>query len=120
MNDVHIFQIRRSNLSNTPTAIEYHIASRIANATDIHEQTPIADPFVRLHLTQKSKWDEKLIIHYKHEARLETYKRDIHQLWYRTFGNTPVAGTKLIVGNRNSCNFRQTMVNRGQRQSHNT
>jgi hypothetical protein len=32
-----------------------------------------------------------------HEKRLESYKKDIHELWIQTFTKTPVINTKLIL-----------------------
>jgi hypothetical protein len=53
-----------------------------------------------------------LIVHYKHEERFETFKKDIHQLWNQTFANIEVMNTKLIIGNRNSQNATKTLVDR--------
>ncbi len=49
---------------------------------------------------------------YTHEALLATYKKHIHQLWDQIFTDTPVTNTKLIVGNRNSCNATKTLMRR--------
>ena len=50
----------------------------------------------------KEKTDEKkLIIHYTHEKRLESLKRDMHKIYNNVFKNTPVEDLKLIVGTRN-------------------
>ncbi len=66
----------------------------------------------QISLKPKSEWTENLIINYAHEARLTTYKRDIHQLWDQTFKEIPVVKTKLIVGSRNNPNAAQILVRR--------
>jgi hypothetical protein len=44
---------------------------------------------------------DKLLVHYTHEKRFESFKRDMHRLYNDTFGPTPGADAKLIVGTRN-------------------
>ena len=68
------------------------------------------DPLVRIHAKRQSKSLHNLIIHYLHEARLTSYKKDIHELWDQIFQQTVVLNTKLIVGNRNSQNTTRTLV----------
>ena len=75
-------------------------------------QEAIDDPLVRAEIKRKSKSIDNLIIHYAHEARLASSKKDIHQLWYQIFNGTPLANTKLIVGNRNSRNYQDSLVRR--------
>ncbi len=101
-----------SYLLNRPTATERQIATRITKVVDSIRHDPNNDPLDQISLKTKSEWIENLIIQYAHEARLTTYKRDIHQLWDQTFKETPVVKTKLIVGNRNNPNATQTLVRR--------
>lgn len=62
-------------------------------------------------LDKKSDWIDNLIIHYTHEARLYSCKKDIHRLWNEIFQQTSVMSTRLIVGNRNSRNVKKTLAN---------
>ena len=55
-------------------------------------------------------YQPKLILHYQHERRLCRYKKDIHQLWSKTFTKTPLPPTKLIVGHRNHSNLKRELV----------
>ncbi len=71
--DSRSFFTNRSYLLNRPTITEHHIASRIANAMDNQEHNTVDDPLVRAHLKKKSKWTTTLVVHYTHEARLESY-----------------------------------------------
>ncbi len=75
------------------------------------------DPLVRAHLKKKSQWISNLIVHYTHEARFETYKNDIHQLWHHIFTDTPVLNTNLIIDNRNNQNLKNRLVHRRSHQN---
>lgn len=46
-------------------------------------------------------FDEKLFIHFTHENRFHTYRRDMHKIYNDVFQQTPAMDTRLIVGNRN-------------------
>jgi len=59
-----------------------------------------------------------------YEARLESYNKNIHQLWHQIFAETSVMNINLIIGNRNNWSFKGRLVNRrlhqnNQRQSRN-
>jgi hypothetical protein len=102
----------RDHLLNKPTTTAQRIASRIATTIDSQFENTVGNPFTQILLSQKLKSNDNLIIHYKHEARLTSYKTDIHQLWNHTFTETPVINTKLTVGNRNSCNTSKILIRR--------
>jgi hypothetical protein len=80
------FQLIRSNFLNRPTVTEFQTAARIAKVTDYNNNNNSHDitdtsssSLVSIKQKQNSKWDTKLIIHYTHEKRLQTLKKDIHQ-----------------------------------------
>jgi len=106
------FMFVRDHLLNEATATQHQSASRIAKTIDPNTTDTVDDPLVKKRLGTNSKWISNLIIHYTHEQRLQTYKKEIHQLWNETFTNTPVLNTKLIIGNRNSRNVNKTLVHR--------
>ncbi len=106
------FTFVRSNVLNKPTAIEHQIASRIAKAIDPLQNETIDDPLVRMWINRELTSFHYLIIHYTHEERFGTSKKDIHQLWHHIFANTSVNDTKLIIGNRNSRNAIKVLVHR--------
>ncbi len=74
------FQFVRSYLLNRPTVTDQQIASRIAKTIDSMNHNTADHPPVRIQLQRKSKSITNLIIHYVHEARLTSYKQDIHKL----------------------------------------
>jgi len=104
INNEQDFIFIQNHLLNKTAVTEHQIASRIAKTIDPNTTDTSDDPLVQRRLRQQSKWIDKVIIHYTHEALFESFKKDIHQLWNHTFGKTPVTNTKLIVGNRNSRN----------------
>jgi hypothetical protein len=106
------FNFIRDHLLNKTTVTEHQIASRIAKTNDPNTTDTTDDPLVQIRLRQISKWVDNVIIHYQHEARLESFKKDIHQLWNQTFNETSIKNTKLIVGNRNSRNTTKALVHR--------
>jgi hypothetical protein len=73
----HDFTFIRDHLSDKPTKAEHQITSRIAKIIDPQGKDAADDPLIQIRLRQKSKWIEKLIILYKHEAQLESYKKKI-------------------------------------------
>jgi hypothetical protein len=78
--DENNFIFIHSYLLHRLTAIEQQIATRITRADDSICHDPINDLLDQISLKPKLEWIEKVIIHYAHEARLTTYKRDIHKL----------------------------------------
>ena len=94
-----------------PTISEHQTASRLARAAmNSQDYDAVDDPLVRAKIKKISKSIDNLIIHYTHEARLANTKKDIHQLWHQIFNGTPVANTKLIVGNRNNRKCQDSLV----------
>ena len=107
------FQLIRSNFLNRPTATELEVAAKIAKATDHHDMGTIdASSAVSAKRKQNSKWDNNLNIHYSHEKRFETLKKDIHQLWNRIFHDTPIMNTKLIIGHKNNNSATRELIQR--------
>lgn len=111
------FQLIRSNLLHKPTVADLQIASRLATVTN---QMNISYPeLTRSTIDDISKekqhsalHTDNLIIHYTHEGRFQTFKRDVHHLWKETFESTPIVYTKLIVGHRNHRNATRELVRR--------
>jgi hypothetical protein len=95
---------------NQPTISEHQIASRIAKTIYNDNKDTVDNPLVKTKLDKVSKWINNLIIHYTHEKRLATYKKDIHQLWNKTFTQTPLFNTRLIIVNRNSQNMMKQLL----------
>ena len=64
---------------------------------------------IKAKATEKIDGDE-LIVHYTHEKRFESIKRDMHTVYHDIFKNTPVDDIKMIVGNRNRQTARNELI----------
>ena len=99
---VHDFQFIQSYLLNKPTLAQSQMAARIATTTKSNDETIPGNLIGKLDIKKPSKYDKNLIIHYTHEARFASLKRDIHQLWNDILKNPIINDIKLIVGHRNN------------------
>ena len=52
--------------------------------------------------TQKEKFQKTLIVHCRHERRLEDLKRDMHRIYDSAFRGTVAMHIKLIIGHTNN------------------
>ncbi|CAF4359114.1 unnamed protein product, partial [Rotaria magnacalcarata] len=87
----------RHQLLSTPTHAEYEKTdnSIIYNQTrDKNMQNQVMKPVDNTELTTR----KRLIIHQRHEKRLGNNHRHIHELWSRTFHQTDIMNTVLIIG----------------------
>ncbi len=91
---------------------EQQLLYRIATVTDNDKNEPPNDKIIQNKLQKHDKWNTCLIIHYKHEQRLASYKKDLHQIWNNTFIHTPIYYTKLIVGSYNNRNTARELVSK--------
>lgn len=74
----------------------------ISLSNDVTDPTPV--------LSKAQNTAKKLILHYKHERRFQSFKRDMHQLYTDIFNNTPAMEVKLLVGNCNRRNATHLLV----------
>ena len=51
---------------------------------------------------KKEKFKNNLIVHCRHERRLEAMKRDMHRIHDSVFQGTPAMNIKMIVGHTNN------------------
>jgi hypothetical protein len=86
---------------------EQQLLYRIATMPDNDKNAPTN---IENKLKKQEKWNTCLIVHYKHEQRLASYKKDLHQIWNNTFIHTPIFYTKLIVGTCNNRNNKRELV----------
>jgi hypothetical protein len=99
-------------LLSKSTIPEYQMASRIAKTIDVNSKEEVDNPLVKERFSKQNKLDNNRIIHYTYEKRLQSNKKDIHQLWNHIFQQTSVVDTRLIIGNRNSRNMTRELVHR--------
>ncbi|CAF1348914.1 unnamed protein product [Adineta steineri] len=102
------FVLMRNQIMGQPTSRQSQVAMNITNANDNNNDhtnqsdTIPTDSISIIQNKKKKPYDEnKLIVHYTHEKRFSSTKRDIHRNYTDVFNNTPAMDVKLIVGNRN-------------------
>jgi hypothetical protein len=104
----------RIALSGQPSRQQSQVEMRIATlTTDDNHLTEESDKnknFTIQENTKPNEFQNKLIIHYTHEKRFNTRKRDMHRIFQETFANSPIIETKLIVGNRNRNNTMKELI----------
>jgi len=59
----------------------------------------------------------KLIVHYIHERRFHSIKRDMHLIYQNIFERTPVADVKMIVGNPNRRDSKHELIHKRPKRS---
>jgi hypothetical protein len=55
-------------------------------------------------------YGNKQFVHYTHEQRFNSFKRDMHQVYEDIFKETPAMNAKIIVGNRNRRDAKNELV----------
>jgi len=102
--DENQFLIIRNKLFPQPSIKEMQTAKRIA-----HLATNRVD--------QSNKFDKNFFLHFTHEKRLESLKRDIHKIYEEVFQDTEASDIRLIVGHRNSRNTTLELIDKQPRSS---
>ena len=59
---------------------------------------------------RKEKFQKTLIVHCRHERRLEALKRDMHRIYDSVFRGTPAMDIKLIVGHTNNRSVKRDLA----------
>ena len=67
--------------------------------------------------TKPINYGDRLFLHYTHERRFHSVKRDIHQGYEKVFQNTPAMDLTLVVGNRNRRDARTELIRKRPQQS---
>ncbi|CAF4940347.1 unnamed protein product [Rotaria magnacalcarata] len=121
------FLTMHNKILNLPTARQSQVSISAATADIDNDQTdePQNEPTTTTTTTttaQERKKKEhtrgnKLIVHYTHEKRFQTFKSDMHQVYDNTFKDTPAADVKLIVGNKNRRPAKKELICKRPKQS---
>ncbi|CAF1618171.1 unnamed protein product [Rotaria magnacalcarata] len=94
----------RNKILDLPTARQSQ--NEPATTTTIHERNK-----------KEHTRANKLIVHYTHEKRFQTFKSDMHQVYDNIFKDTPAADVKLIVGNKNRRSGKTELICKRPKQS---
>ncbi len=59
----------------------------------------------------------RIIVHYTHEKRFHSFKRDMHHIYDKTFQNQIDKDIKIIVGNRNRRDAKKELIHKRPKQN---
>ncbi|CAF4882350.1 unnamed protein product [Rotaria socialis] len=103
--------------SRQQSQVEMRIATLTTDSDHLIEELDKKQEFPIQEKTNPNQFQNKLIIHYTHEKRFNTRKRDLHRIFEKTFANTPILETKLIVGNRNQKSTMKELIRKRPRKA---
>ncbi|CAF4364700.1 unnamed protein product [Rotaria magnacalcarata] len=96
-NEAQFIQMR-IELSGQPSRQQSQVEMRIATLTTdnehLIEESDKKREFAIPENKKPNEFQNKLIIHYTHEKRFNTRKRDLHCTFQETFANTPIIESK--------------------------
>ena len=96
----------RYKLQQLPSANQMKTAKnaqKVRFDTEIHNGEPFQKPnATTMDPNRKEKFQKTLIVHCRHERRLEALKRDMHRIHDSVFQGTPAKDIKMVVGHANN------------------
>ncbi|CAF3630056.1 unnamed protein product [Rotaria socialis] len=113
----------RNKILDLPTARQSQVSISAATADIDNDQTDESqkEPATTITIHELNKKEHtpanKLIVHYTHEKRFQTFKSDMHQVYDNIFKDTPAADVKLIVGNKNRRSGKTELICKRPKQS---
>jgi hypothetical protein len=114
INDEKQFFIMRNKILGLPTARQSQVAlsATIANIdNDQTDENPVETSKPTTEIDNKQKhYGNKQFVHYTHEQRFNSFKRDMHQVYEDIFKDTPGMDAKIIVGNRNRRDAKNELI----------
>ncbi|CAF5189991.1 unnamed protein product, partial [Rotaria magnacalcarata] len=112
-NEEDFFRLRDEYMKK-PTPQHSQVEARIAQFNEPTEEPPIETttpmiPMIKAK-SKKSKLQDAIIIHYTHEQRFATMKKDNHEIFRGAFKCLGIEALRLIVGHRNSPNSARELI----------
>jgi hypothetical protein len=106
--------MRRKPLDE-PSFRQSHIILNTASADLRNNQTEAGHQPVAINTTTDhgNHPRNKLFIHYTHEKRFHSFKRDMHRVYENTFGSTYAGNAQIVVGNRNRRDIKNELIHKG-------
>jgi len=102
----------RTQLLKQQTTSQQQLLFRVSTIIDKDQNEQAKDQTIQDKIHNEEKSNKRLILHYRHEQRLASYKKDLHQIWNNTFNATSILDTRLIVGTRNNRNTAEELVSK--------
>ena len=114
IDDEHTFLVMRHKLLGQPTPRQTQVAvsAALADLDNDHmdEQPTRTEETTKQQDEKVNSNTNKLFVHYTHEKRFESFKRDMHTVYEDVFAKTPAMHAKIVVGNRNRRDTRNELV----------
>jgi hypothetical protein len=123
INDKQQFKRMRQNILGQPTPQQSQVAISAAtadldnystNEESIQTTTTISNNKQENNDTKAN--GNNIIVHYKHEKRFHSFKRDMHHIYDNTFQNQIDKDIKMIVGNRNRRDAKKELIHKRPKQ----
>ncbi|CAM4814946.1 unnamed protein product [Rotaria magnacalcarata] len=120
-NEEDFFRLRDEYMKK-PTPQHSQVEARIAQFNEPTEEPPIETttpmiPMIKAK-SKKSKLQDAIIIHYTHEQRFATMKKDNHEIFRGAFKCLGIEALRLIVGHRNSPNSARELIRKRPNRKH--
>lgn len=114
LNDERQFECLRRNILGQSTLHESQTVINTTHTYDHNQQTN-NDIIQVIDMSESIPKNDhcyanKLIVHYTHEKRFSSFKRDMHHIYDQIFGQHISPDTRLIVGNRNRHDARKELI----------
>ena len=104
----------RNKILGLPTARQSQVAlsASIANIdNDQTDENPVELSKPTAETANKQKhYGNKQFVHYTHEQRFHSFKRDMHQVSEDIFKETSAMHAKIVVGNRNRRDAKNELI----------
>lgn len=101
------FLLHRTKLMGTMTARQSQVDHRITLSKLDNGMEPM---IFNTNLRKQKKLQDRILLHYTHENRLQTMKRDIHEVFRQSFIGLGIDNLRLIVGHRNSPSIQRELI----------
>lgn len=113
-NEYKFIQLRKT-LMGQPTARQSQIGAQIAQYTldnDEYKEKPSMQIATSVSTTdqQRKKCHDNIIIHYTHENRFISVKKDMDEIFREAFQGLGIDTVRLIVAHRNSPNSQRELI----------
>lgn len=123
INDEQQFEHMRQNILGQPTSQQSQVAISAATA-DLDNDPPTNEESIQTtaQINNKQKNNDtkasnkRIIVHYKHEKRFHSFKRDMHHIYDNTFQNQIDKDIRMIVGNRNRRDAKKELIHKRPKQ----
>ena len=98
-------------LLGQPTLRQTQVTNSAAAAdTSNHQQDLAPHQPIENQQHKRKPFENRLLFHYTHENRFQSFKRDMHQLYEHVFNDPSLPYVKMIVGSRNRRNTIKELI----------